>query len=202
MALSDTAYSRLVSWLKILLPMTALAILSTLFLLARTPDIERAIPYADVDIESLAREPRISEPDFSGVSPDGTAVSMRAMSAQPDPSDPERFFARGMEGLIETPEGLRIRMTAVSGVVNTATQTAVLAGDVLVETSTGYAIRTERLSARLDSSLTESEGPVDVMAPFGHLTAGQMLVTRDPESGTSNLLVFRGGVDLLYEPGN
>lgn len=201
MALSDTGYSRLVTGLKIGLPLIALAILSTLFLLARTPTIERAIPYADVDVEGLAREPRITAPDFSGVTPDGVAVSMTARSAQPDPQDPARFLAEGMVGEIRSAEGTRLRLTAIKGVVDTGTGLATLAGDVLIETSTGYAMRAEALQARLDSAYTESDGPVDVTAPFGHLTAGGVRFEPGAE-GAPEQLVFTGGVNLIYEPLN
>ena len=200
MALSENAYSRLVVWLKVLLPLVALGILSTLFFLARVPNIENAIPYADVDIEGLARQPRLSEPDFSGVTPNGTAVSMTARTARPDPEDASRFLADGMQGEIETPDGARLRMSSISGIVDTGGGIATLSGDVLVETSTGYAMRTEEVRARLDSTLTESLGPVDVMAPFGHLTAGRFTVTRKADDTESHLLVFTDGVDLIYDP--
>lgn len=200
MSLSDTAYSKLVAWLKIVLPLTALAILSTLFLLARTPDIDQAIPYADVDIDALAREPRITRPDFSGVAPDGTAIQMTAASARPDPDNPTRFHADLLEGQIDTPEGTHIRMRAISGVVDTGVGTATLSGDVLLETSTGYAVRTETFTAHLDSTRSESAGPVDVMTPFGHLTAGRFMLTRNAGVSESHVLVFSQGVDLLYDP--
>ena len=51
-------HSRLVGWLKVVLPLAALAILSTLFLLADLIDPTAAIPYAEVDVEDLARDPR------------------------------------------------------------------------------------------------------------------------------------------------
>lgn len=200
MRLSDTGYSKLISWLKIVLPLTALAILSTLFLFARTPDIELTIPYADVDVDALAREPRISQPDFSGVAPDGTALQMTAITARPDPEDPARFHADGVDGEIDTPEGTRIRMRAITGLVDTGTGTATLAGDVILETSSGYAVRTEEFIARLDATRSESTGPVDVMTPFGHLTAGQFVLTRASDDTESHVLVFSDGVYLLYDP--
>jgi len=200
MALSDTAYTRLVTALKIGLPLVALAILSTVFFLARSPDLERAIPFADVDVDALAREPRITEPNFSAVTPDGVAVSLRALTARPDPQDASRFLANGMRGAFETEDGTRIRMSSIGGVVDTGTGIATLSGDVLVESSLGYAIRTEELITHLDSTRSESTGAVDIMAPFGHMTAGGMMVTRETDDSTNYNLVFNGGVDLIYEP--
>ena len=53
---APNTYSTVVSWAKIILPLVALGLLSTLFLFSRTPDPNRAIPFAAVDVEELARE--------------------------------------------------------------------------------------------------------------------------------------------------
>ena len=42
--------TRTVRWLRVLLPLAALAMLSTLFLFSRGGDSESQIPYADVEI--------------------------------------------------------------------------------------------------------------------------------------------------------
>jgi len=200
MALTDTGYTRLVTTLKIVLPLMALAILSTLFYLAQPPDIEGALPFAEVDVELLAREPRISEPSFSGVTPEGISVMLNARSARPDPEDPARFLAEVMTGEFRSSDGQRLRMSSIAGVVDTGTGTARLEGDVLLESSLGYAIRTEELTTDLDTTRSESGGPVDILAPFGHMTAGRLTVTRDPDHEESYLLVFSDGVELIYQP--
>jgi lipopolysaccharide export system protein LptC len=200
MALSHTAYSRLVGWLKIVLPLTALAILSTLFLLARTPDIERTIPYAEVDVDALAREPRISAPDYSGVATDGTALQVSATTALPDPTNPARFTADELAARIDTTDGGSIRLRSLTGEVDTEAGTASLSGDVVIETPTGYAIRTDGFTVRLDATQSESLGPVDVTTPFGHLSAGRFALVRTAEDGQSHVLVFSGGVNLIYDP--
>ena len=73
MARAD-AHTRVVTWLKIALPLAALAILSTLFLLADKIDPEDALPYAEVDVEDLAREPRMTLPSNAGTTSDGAAL--------------------------------------------------------------------------------------------------------------------------------
>ena len=77
MARAD-AHTRVVTWLKIALPLAALAILSTLFLLADKIDPEDALPYAEVDVEDLAREPRMTLPSYAGTTSDGAALSLTA----------------------------------------------------------------------------------------------------------------------------
>ncbi len=65
MATYDNTYSRVVAWLKVLLPVIALVLLSTMFLISRTIDPSRAIPFANVDVEGMVRDQRISAPAFS-----------------------------------------------------------------------------------------------------------------------------------------
>ena len=70
--------SRLIAWLRVLLPLAALAILSTLFLLGRTPDPDDALPYAEVDAEDMVRDPRMTRPEFAGVSKSESEVTVTA----------------------------------------------------------------------------------------------------------------------------
>jgi len=85
MAQSFATYSRVVAWLKVIFPLSALALLSTLFLFARSIDPEQSIPFADVDVKELAREPRITAPEFSGMTADGAAITISAATAKTDP---------------------------------------------------------------------------------------------------------------------
>ena len=54
MAARDNVHSRVVFWLKIILPLLALAILSTLFLFSRRIDTDQALPYAEVSGSTVA----------------------------------------------------------------------------------------------------------------------------------------------------
>ena len=53
---ADNLHSRLVFWLKIALPLVALALLATLFLFGRPIRPEDAIPYASTDITDRAKD--------------------------------------------------------------------------------------------------------------------------------------------------
>ena len=53
----DNLHSRLVYWLKITLPLVALMILSSVFLLSRSIRPEDAIPFAEVDIADRVTPP-------------------------------------------------------------------------------------------------------------------------------------------------
>lgn len=199
MVTADNAYSRFVFWLKVLLPLAALAILSTLFLVAETLDPEKAIPYADVDVDKLIREQGITKPAFGGVTESGAKISMGAASVRPEDSSQQRFVGEELVALVELPQGTRIDIASPSGIIDSTTREAILDGGARLVTSQGYTIETERLTTRYDIVVAETAGTVLATGPGGQITAGRMTLERGPETG-GYLIVFKDGVRLIYRP--
>jgi lipopolysaccharide export system protein LptC len=197
MAVSDNLYSRLVTWLKIMLPLAALALLSTLFLFARGSQTDVDIPYAT--IEEIAREPRISGPRFAGIAADGSVVAMSADSIRPLEDRPDSFAVADIRLEIDTPEGTRIDMRAGNGELDGRARVARLTALVSLAASGGYQMETTGMEADLDTGALRSLGPLEVRTPFGSLTAGNLTVAA-PQAGGARVMVFNDGVRLLYEP--
>jgi lipopolysaccharide export system protein LptC len=200
MAAFDNIHSRLVFWLKILLPLAALAILSTLFLISRRIDTDGALPYAHVDVKELARDQRLTQPEYTGVTSDGTAFSLRAGVARPLADAGGE--AQDVTATFETKDGLVLGLGADSAQVDTGTGLVSLAGNVILSTSTGYRMNAQVLTAALKATEVKSDGAVTASAPFGELDAGGMLLSQDPASADGYVLVFNRGVKLLYLPQN
>lgn len=200
MTASGDIRSRLVYGLKIALPLLALVILSTLFLVSRRTDTEGAIPYADVDVDALAREQRLTAPEYSGLTDDGTEFLVRAGAARP--------LARGggqaedITAELVTAAGLTLGMRAAQGRMDPGAGVFTLAGDVLLETSTGYRIETQGLKASTVRTEVVSDGAIHATAPFGVLDAGAMALTSATETPDGYVLVFNQGVKLVYNPEN
>lgn len=200
MATYDNTHSRIVAWLKILLPLAALAILSTLFMFSRSIEPSDAIPYAEVDVEELAREPRLSAPEYSGVTSDGAAVTVSAAMARPDSENSERITADGLSAVLETPGGLRAELSADEGSLDTAGKVLTLGGGVTLSASTGYTVTTDSLRSSLDRTEITSDGAVNATAPFGSIEAGGMTLEHEGVDGEAYVLVFKNGVKLVYDP--
>lgn len=201
MAGYDNTYSRLVGLLKILLPLIALAILSTLFLVSQRADPDRAIPYSEVEVAAILREQRIDRPDYASVTSDGTAITIAAESARPDATD--RVSASTLRARLETPDGGILSLEAETGMINTSGARADLSGGVRIATSTGYVIDTEQISAMFDTTGLETAGEIRATGPLGTLRAGTMQLTRLPATAAQKaayVLVFKKGVHLLYQP--
>jgi lipopolysaccharide export system protein LptC len=200
MATYDNTYSRVVAWLKVLLPVIALVLLSTMFLISRTIDPSRAIPFANVDVEGMVRDQRISSPAFSGVTKDGAALSITAETARPLPDNADGMSAETLKARIETPDGARVDIEAAEAVVDGAASVLTLSGGVVVTTSTDYRIEATGLVTKMDRAEMESEGAVQATGPLGTLDAGQARIAPADGDASTYLLVFKDGVKLIYVP--
>jgi lipopolysaccharide export system protein LptC len=193
------SYSRLISWLKVLLPLLALAVLSTLFLLSRTINPDDAIPYAEVDVDARMREQRMTTPTYSSMTRDGASIVIDAAEVRP-----------GQEGAASSGTAVVGTMTARDGVrTDMVADTAVMAGDGDLLTLTGnvsvthaqdFNVKSAEMTAALDHTEVRSAVPVVATSPFGTITADTMALTADAATGDSHLLVFNGNVKLIYQP--
>ena len=199
MARAD-AHTRIVGWLKVALPLLALAILSTLFLVADRIDPEDALPYAEVDVEDRAREPRMTAPSYAGTTSDGAALTLTAEEARPGTQD-SPAKARGLRLDLTTPDGATTELRAATAVMDQAARLLVLSGGVTVTTGTGYRLETPEVAARLDRTGLESRGEVTATGPVGQIRADGMRLDQDNQTPGAYLLVFNGGVRLVYRPG-
>jgi lipopolysaccharide export system protein LptC len=202
MMIETDIHSRLIGWLKIILPLVALAILSTLFLVARTVDPNDAIPYAEVDVEDRLREPRITSPSYAGLTEDGAALTVTANEARPQAEDGAGARASALVATLETPDGARTDLRANAGQIDPAARRILLSGGVTISTSSGWRVQSESISAAMDTTDISAPTPVTATGPAGTLSAQSMQLTQDAGRDGSYLLVFNGGVKLVYQPAN
>ena len=196
-------HSRVVGWLKVGLPLVALALLSTLFLLADRIDPEDAIPYAQVDVEALARDPRMTAPSYAGTTTDGTAISVTARAALPATTE-RSAGAERVTATLAMPDGGSAEIVAATAQIDTGAGEMRLSGGVTVVSSSGYRVETPGLNALLDRSQAASTGPVVATGPMGRIEAEGFSLDQAESTaseGKPYLLVFSGKVKLLYQPG-
>lgn len=192
--MAPESYSAFIRTVRILLPVTALMLLATLFLLARAPTGETTIPYAEV--EAIAREQRLSTPTFSGVTTDGTRVTAGAGSLRPEDGG---FVAEDLSARMQTTDGATVSVSAGTGTLDPERSTVRMTGLTRIQTSTGYRMETGALSADLTAGTLDTDGALEIQAPFGKLIAGRLSVT-DGNDAQGQSLVFHDGVHLLYQP--
>ncbi|SMP04786.1 lipopolysaccharide export system protein LptC [Shimia sagamensis] len=194
-------YSNLVAALKVLLPLTALGILSTLFLISKKVDLESAIPFADVELEKRLRDRQITAPYISGQTRDGHDITLTSATAHPDIDDPSRIIAEQVGALISTTDGTEITVRAKAGEMSSTFNEVELDGNVEIVTSAGYTITTDTMLFGLEDARAETAGHVVAESAIGTLEAGRMALR---PSGENNeiYLFFTKGVRLVYTPQN
>lgn len=193
-------HSRVVRILKLALPLLALAILSTLFLVSHGVKPEDAIPYADVDIASRLAQPRITEPSFAGMTADGAALTLRAAevrAAAPGGGGPG---AEQMRGLLETPDGATLRLQAGRGQLVKARREIELGGGVEIVSSTGLTVATPGVVIALDRTDVRSTGEVRATGPFGLLRADHLRLRAEKGVERDYVLLFSGNLRVIYQP--
>lgn len=195
----DNLHSRVVAWLKIIFPLMSLAILSTVFLLSRSVDPTKTIPFAKIDLKERARDQRITAPHFSGASEAGDLLTFTADFARPDPEAANRVIAQNLATEIQLVNGTLITFSSTSGTIDAPSDEVVLDGNVIIHSSTNYTVRTETLKSGMREVRAETVGLVEALGPVGRFTAGKMLLTSDPETGATHL-IFTNGVKLVYDP--
>lgn len=187
-------YSRFIWWSKVLLPLLAVAILSVIFLLARSPADISGVPYSD--LKEIARDERINAPRTTGVTDNGAIVTTNARSAHPN--DGGGVLTYQVDGQMVSANGIVTNMFAQEGTLN-SNQILRLTGLVHVETSDGYQFETQALTSDLSIARLITDAEVEGRAPFGTLTAGQMVI-ETPDGDESQIITFQNGVHLLYQP--
>lgn len=200
MSHSDNRYSRFIAWLKVLLPVSALALLSSMFLISKSIDPTTSLTYARINMEQLTGSQRIESPRFSSVTEDGAAITFSANSAVPDPDKSNVFTADQLAAHIETPDGGKVNINAATAFIDGASNWVDLGGGVTLVTSTDYHITTDGLSTAMDVTHAKSNGSVVAEGPLGKLTAGRAELTHQGGDEDTYLLVFKEGVKLIYEP--
>ena len=192
-------YSRLIAWLRVLLPLMALALLSTMFLLSRKTEPVAAIPFAEADIRNRLLNQQVTGSVFSGVTSSGTQVSLSAAKILTNGGTIGENQAEDISAQFDLVGGARINVWSNKGTVSMVDGSAVLFGDVRITTSDGIVVTSERLEAATGQLDVRSPGPITAQGPFGTLTAGAMALN-EPQGQENPHLIFTNGVRLVYEP--
>lgn len=195
----ENLHSRFVAWLKILLPLAALGILSSVVFFARENEDVREIPFLMTG-DTEVPDQRIAAPEYQALTDDGARVKLTAREVTPSEEDDGWLLVQSIASRVETKSGRVFQATAPEGRVSFEEDIAELSGIISVDTSDGFHLLANALVLHLDNTFAETSGAVRGEAPFGILEAGGMRLGEAAAQAESELLVFNGGVKLIYQP--
>ena len=197
--MAGDGYTRLVGWLKIVLPLAALGLLSTVFLLSETNEVRDDLPFADVPIGENGLSERVLRPTFAGASETGDLIAFVAETARPVGEGTGSVLADDLRARIDLTTGGTITFRSDTATLDQAASVARLQGGVVIVSSQGYRVETEELTAGMDALYAETAGEVRGEGPPGEFLAGRMVLRQDGEGGDARLH-FTDGVKLVYLP--
>ena len=201
MAEPKASYSPLIVALKIVLPLSALGLLATLFLISKPMPTQSQLPFSEAKRLDLISDQKITAPYYSGVTAGGDSVSLSARQILPDPAKEDTVLVEDIALLIKPREAQQIRLTAGLGSYQVEKDELVVDQLVEVISDAGYRVSSPKVLVKLSKTWLRAEGPVEGMAPNGSLSAGEMEIFRE-EATQSLQIIFKGGIKLLYDPKN
>jgi lipopolysaccharide export system protein LptC len=190
-------YSRLIAWLKILLPLGALVLLSTIFLYSRGTDPIATIPVLTGGADPTKAE-QIGSPFYAGTTEGGQGLTLAARQAQFTGSENMGMNADDLRVVINVEDGNQIVIEALVGQMDDGDQLRLRDG-VTIQSSSGYTVRTDGLNAAIDRVDIESTDSVEADGPGLTLSAGKLRVQNTNDASDIQLL-FTEGVKLIYVP--
>jgi len=165
------AYSRLVAWMKVILPLAALALIAAIFVTTRDRGDLSEI-FTPEELATLGAGLRLEHPRFAGVTDRGEPFAIRAEWALPDRALPRYVDLEKPEGEIEMKDSRTVSAQAATGRLHREEKTLVLNGGVVLDSSDGYHFETEQMIFDLDAETAEAPGPVKGSGPRGTIEAG------------------------------
>ena len=191
------SYSAFVVWVKTLLPIVALSMLSTIFLFSGKVDVTQSIPYAKFNIAEIIREQRITKPYFSGVSNNGTEIILSAAYASSDIQNADILNITELSIVLTPSNAKMVRITAGLGTLNSASQKAVVSGDVHLTAIPGFWLKTNNLTVDLKESIVTANNVFQGITSLGTINAGKIIVQM---VNNDQQIIFTNGVRLIYYP--
>jgi len=193
------AYSRAVAWMKVLLPLAAVALIAAIFLTARDKGDLTKIFTAE-ELVTLGAGLRLDNPRFAGLTEQGEPFAIRADWALPDSAMPRVIELARPEGEIEMSDGRTIAARAATGRMHREDKTLVLEGGVVLDTSDGYRIETELIEFDLGAKTANAPGPVSGTGPRGRIDAGSFRAAAGEDSIGGGQIWFENRVRVVLIP--
>ncbi|MFO1208273.1 MAG: hypothetical protein U1E40_03525 [Amaricoccus sp.] len=192
-------HSRIVSVLKVGLPLVALGLLAALFLV-QTDDTIGGVVFSQGDVDALGAGLKVSNPIFTGTTRGNDRFRFTATLVVPDAAPPQRAAITDLAGTVDLHDGPQIAVKAATGDLDIPTQRLDMAGNVVITTSDGYQLDSDRATLDLRIGAMVAGDKVVGTGPLGQITSGSLHVTPADAKGTTRRFSFGDGVRLLYEP--
>ncbi|MEM7508468.1 MAG: LPS export ABC transporter periplasmic protein LptC [Pseudomonadota bacterium] len=199
---SVAGYSRIVRWMKILLPLAAVFLIGAIFLFDRHSGEEPL--FSPEDLATLGAGMQLENPRFAGVTEQGEPFVVTARSAVPDGPVPDMIELVEPAGEFTLSEDLTVKGRSTTGLMSRDDRKLTLNGRIVINTSEGHRAETEELIIDMEKETAFAPGTITAFGPEGSLTAGTMRAARrvlpDQDGKTETVILFENGVRVVFIP--
>lgn len=193
-------HSRIVTILKLGLPLIAVAMLAGLFLNSQDGRGGGELVFSPADLELLGEGMRVSRPVFSGVTDGLDRFRFTAETVTPDAAPPTRAAIQTLSGRIEFSGGTQIDLKSETADVDLKTRRMTLQGGVEAQTGDGYVFRAKEAQVDLDLGGLTAKGSVSGDGPMGRIDARSLAVSPPRGDDKARTFLFQDDVRVVYAP--
>lgn len=193
------SYSRTVQWMKIALPIGAVLLIGTIFLVGRDR-FESTPTQQIINAAALGAGLKLENPRFAGVTSDGNPFVVTALSALPDGAMPDRVELERPEAELRLDNGLSLTVESIAGEMFRAQERLNLDGEVILRTSDGYRADAPRVELDLAKRIAVLPDPVVATGPRGGVRADSLRIEQTGPTRNDMTAVFTGNVHVTFTP--
>lgn len=190
--LSIGAYTKLVRFLRLALPLAALAIIALLFSWPQMQDVGiSAVTNSDMSDQKIARN-ELLKPRFESRDNKNQPYTITADSAVQSDQDPDVVILEKPMADITLTDGTWLAMEALRGAYKQDVERLLLEGKVKLFHDDGYEMVTEKMMVNVKEQVASSDVDIYGQGPVGNIRATG--VDANAQDGT---LIFKGPVRLI-----
>lgn len=193
-------HSRIVTILKLGLPLVALALVASVFLVQTDDRLGGTINFSEADIDQLGQGLRLTNSVFNGTTQVGDRFRIAAATLIPDAAPPKRAAITTLDGDLELVDGPTVSLSADTGDLDIPTQRLDISGNVRLTSSDGYVLVADKATIDFLAGSFIAGDKVVTTGALGEITSGNLHVSPADTTGDARRFSFSNGVHVLYDP--
>ncbi len=195
-------YSRMVSVLKLGLPVAALGLLMAVFLVSHEDELEGGLSFSKADLEAMGTGLRVTNPNFSGSSTRGDIYDFVAGAVVPQDLAMSVASISDLSGTIRFADGAILDLIAAEADFDLENQKLLLSSGIKLQTDGGYTASAGNVAVDLAKGVLSGTDGVSAQGQMGDIEAAAMQINSVTTLGLDSdaVIKFSGGVRLHYIP--
>lgn len=194
MAMQHHTYTRLIGFLKITLPLVALGVLGTVFLITSDDGFNPGFAFSKSEFTELGAGNFLDNAQINGTTANGDAFSLLARRIEPETLKLDIINATDLTSHFDFASGESVVIISDFAIINNIDQLLIFPQGADITTNDGYSGTLETLTADLVSGAVSGQS-LEADGPLGHISAEFFQISDvTPENDENRVLTFNKSV--------